>query len=168
MRGDTEQQLREAINPRVYASDPIAAHHVALAREGSALDIARQVFVDRERYRPVDAPLRAQFSREDVLARWHKGAPIPTELADEFAAYLTAHTARRLAMSELERRLRATMWAQLKLAESSDENDKRMALAFGRWHRELWGVADIPRSAPAGQDQPFEKQLMAAVQRRVR
>jgi len=164
MRGDGKiEQLREAIAPQVSAKDPMAAMYVRLAAEGSALDIARQVFNDRERYRPIK---RTPALREpDCADDWRGGSPVPDEQKSEFAAWLVNHTVRRREASDLERRLRSTMDAQLKLAESDDENDKRKAAAFGRWHIEHWGVADVPKAAAAGLDQPFEKQLMAAVQR---
>lgn len=165
---DKLAQLRAAINPDVSGADPLAAFHIKLACDGSPLDIARQVFVDREHYRPNGMPERLAFSDENVLARWHKGAPMPEALVPEFAAYLTRLTARRLAMSECERRLRATMDAQLKLAASDDEGDRRRAKAFSAWHLEHWRIADVAGYAPAGQEQPFEEQLMAAVRRHAR
>jgi hypothetical protein len=164
---DKLEQLRAVINPDVGANDPLAAFHLKLAREGSALDIARQVFVDREQFRPVDVLESLEFAPA-VLERWHKGAPIPDELKDEFAAWLTRNTARRLAMSECARRLRSTMDSQWKLAQSEQESDRRMASAFKRWHLEHWKIADVPGPAPAGQDQLFEAQLMAAVRRHAR
>lgn len=167
MRGDAKlEELRHAISPDVSARDPMAALYVRLAAEGSALDIARQVFVDRERFRPIE--LTPALAEPPCADDWRGGAPVPDAEKSAFAAWLVNHTTRRREVSELERRLRATMDAQLKLAASDDENDKRKAAAFGRWHLEHWGLADVPKAAPAGLDQPGEKQLMAAVRRNVR
>jgi hypothetical protein len=169
MRGDDRvEQLRSAINVDVSALEPLAAFYLKLAHQGSPLDIARQVFNDREKLRPVEMTPQLRFSRPDVLDLWRNGGTIPDELRDEFAAWLVNHTTHRREVSECERRLRTSMDAQRKLAESDDENDKRKAAAFGRWHIEHWGVADVPKAASAGLDQPFEKQLMAAVQRHAR
>ena len=168
MRGDTAEQLREAINPRVYASDPIASHHVALAREGSKLDIARQIYQDRAKLEPLPLPELVGFSRTEVIEQWRKGAAIPDESKAEFAGWLANRTMRSKALSANEQRLRASMDAQRTLAQSEQEVDRRMALALARWHREHWQLADVPMWAPAGQDQPFELQLMAAVRRRMR
>lgn len=167
MRGDAKlEQLRDAINTPVSARDPMAALYVRLAAEGSALDIARQVFVDREKFRPID--MTPALVRHPLADAWMDGVPIPDDQRDSFGVWLVNHSVRRKEMGELESRLRATMDAQRKLAASDDDNDRRMAAALGRWHIEHWGVADVPKPAPAGIDQPFEKQLMAAVRRRVR
>jgi len=167
MRGDAKiEQLRDAINTPISAKDPMAALYVRIAAEGSPLDIARQVFNDREKFRPVE--MTPALVRHPLADAWIDGVPIPDEQRDSFAAWLVNHTTRRREVGELERRLRSTMDAQLKLAASEDENDRRKAAAFGRWHIEHWGVADVPKPAPAGFDQPCEKQLMAAVRRRVR
>lgn len=167
MRGDTKlEELRTAISTPVSARDPLAALYVRLAAEGSALDIARQVFVDREKFRPIE--LTPAVSEPACVDDWRGGTPVPDGEKSQFAAWLVNHTVRRREVGDLERRLRSTMDAQLKLAASDDENDKRKAAAFGRWHLDYWGVADVPKPAPMGNDQPFEKQLMAAVRRKVR
>lgn len=167
MRGDDArtEALRDAINVPVTARDEKAAFHLKLAIEGSPLDIARQVYVDRDKLLPIEVPPALVFSKPDVFEAWRKGGPIPDELKPEFAAWLVNHTARRHAQSENERRLRASMTAQRALAQSEQECDRRQASAFGRWHLEHWRIADIPAWAPAGEEQPFEMQLRAALGR---
>lgn len=100
-----------------------------------------------------------------------KGASIPENpesLRVEFAQWLQNHTARRLLMAENERRLRASMYAQRLLMQSDQEVDRRQASALARWHLEHWQIADVPGWAIAGQDQPFELQLRAAMRRKFR
>jgi hypothetical protein len=61
-----------------------------------------------------------------------------------------------MARSERERRLRCSLTAQLTLSQSEDAADRRLATAFARWHLEQWRIADAPRTAPVGEEQPIE------------
>lgn len=167
---DRSRQLRAAISvpnsARQREEDAkLNAFYMQLATQGSALDLARQTFVDREKHKPAPLPHTANFSKPQVIARWHDGAAIPDEDKPEFAGWLQQITARDKALGENKRRLRATMSAWLKLAGSEQDLDKRKAAAFGRWHLDSWEIADLPAEAPTGVDQPFEKQLTAAVKR---
>lgn len=131
------QQLRDAIGIRSTREDEAEARkYAALIRANERMAIARQIFEDRALLVPVFATLKP--ASEDPKA-------VHQHLLD-----------RSMARSECERRLRCSLTAQLTLQQSEDESDRRIAAAFARWHREQWRIADLPRAAPAGQEQPIE------------
>lgn len=131
------QQLRDAIGLRTSSADEAEARkHAELLRKQDKFAIARQIYEDRAMLVPALAP--------------HKPA------SDDPKAIHQHLLDRSMARGECERRLRCSLTAQLTLSQSDDEADRRRVAAFARWHREQWRIADMPRVAPAGQEQPIE------------
>lgn len=163
------QQLAAAIRgPREPANGltPEALKHVALAASGNALAIARQIYADRATLVPCGVPSRFEGADPEVLKRWMDGEPPPENHKESIAAWITAQTMRRRAIAELERRLRASIFAWRTLAKSELPDDKRLAVGFRRWHALEWQIADVPMHAPAGHEQPTEAIVAAAVRMR--
>jgi hypothetical protein len=163
------QQLAAAIRgPREPANGltPVALKHVALAASGNQLAIARQIYEDRATLLPCAVPSRFEGADPEVLKHWMDGEPVPDNHKESIAAWITAQTMRRRALGELERRLRASIFAWRVLSQSDSPDDKRLAVGFRRWHALEWGVVDVPMHAPAGQEQPTEAIVAAAVRMR--
>ena len=100
--------------------------------------IARGVFAQLDYLGPVHvpasyAPINPAFSK--AVEEWRKGAHLADEHVGEFAAWLERTKARSKAISENERRLNTTTWAQDRLRNEGDYFER-----FERFHLDAWGV----------------------------
>ena len=108
--------------------------------------IARGVFAQLDYLGPVHVPapyaaINPAFPK--VVEAWRDGGKLGDEHVGEFAAWLDRCKARSKAISENERRLQTTTWAQDRLRNEGDYFEK-----FAAFHRDAWGVeawSDDPR-----------------------
>jgi hypothetical protein len=101
-------------------------------------NIARGVFALLDYLGPVHipapyAPQNPAFTK--AVEAWRKGAHLPDEHVGEFAAWLDRAQSRSKAISENERRLNTTIWAQERLRGQSDYFER-----FAQFHLEAWGI----------------------------
>lgn len=93
--------------------------------------------LDTGRLDPLVVPRVEPFQDLPALKRWQGGAPMPEALAIPFSRWLRDTTARTDVVSENERRLRSTAWAQWRLRGTDYEQH------FVDFHRTKWGIDNI-------------------------
>lgn len=114
-------------------------------------NIARGVFALLDYLGPVHipAPYAAQNPAfPEAVKAWRKGAHLGDEHVHEFALWLERTQARSKAISENERRLNTTIWAQERLRGQSDYFER-----FAQFHVDAWGVEQWSDDATARAEQ---------------
>lgn len=128
MRGDYREG--GAVPPPAWLGDVL--------KRNDTERMAIETWADVNNLGPVHVPPPMDFQDPAVLRRWQNGAPIPEELVPSFAAWLL-HTKRRSEqISENQRRLRASTWAQWRLRDVGDYFEQ-----FAEFHRREWGITEV-------------------------
>lgn len=106
-------------------------------------NIAREAFRQLDYLGPVHVPPAHKFSDPEVIKAWRVGGHIEDKHVPEFAQWLERTQARSAAISENERRLNTTTWAQERLKNQGDYLER-----FEQFHFDAWGIerlSDEPR-----------------------
>lgn len=110
-------------------------------RERDPISIALLTFSQLDSMGKPSLPYVVPFTSPELLRKWRGGAVIPEELRDQFATWLAGSMERSGAVAEAKRRLRASMWAEVKLRASAAHADYAAMLA--EHHRDTWKVARV-------------------------
>jgi len=100
--------------------------------------VAIEVWNDIANLGPLVVPPKPHFENPSVLTRWQNGGQIPDSLVESFATWLEATRRRTNAITENERRLRNTTWAQMQLRDVGDYFEQ-----FAAFHRDMWSIRDV-------------------------